>query len=330
MEVHIQEAVLHILDAEGGTAVYSQKELDLAEESVYNFMVMHIKKLYQDDTAKRGEFRSDSQFLDLCRGEDAFLEKSTAIAARLFAIMRQSADIPCADLLVAKVTADEVPYLAVIKFNYKQGYTHYVDYNNAGTNNKIIVHKVIFASESQKNEEGVLVNLQDFSLLVVEKPYPVNGEKQYYFSNLYLECETDLSTRESFKVINEVAKDISERYYNGNFQKVSEVKAAIHDCVETAGNVQIETIAQNCFKDSPAVRQEYLTKVKEAGVPEKISIVGDAPERKFNKHKIKTDSGIEISMPMEVYKNKDMVEFLNNPDGTIAIVLKNINQIVSK
>ena len=42
MEVHIQEAVLHILDAEGGTAVYSQKELDLAEESVYNFMVIHI------------------------------------------------------------------------------------------------------------------------------------------------------------------------------------------------------------------------------------------------------------------------------------------------
>lgn len=330
MEVHIQEAVLHILDSEGGVAVYSQEELDLAEESVYNFMVMHIKKIYQDDTAKRGQFRGDSRFLAFFREEGAFLEKSTAIAARLFEIMRQNVDIPCADLLVAKVTIDEIPYLVVIKFNYKKGYTHYVDYNDAGTNNKIIVHKVIFASENQKNDEGVLVNLQDFSLLVVEKPYPVNSERQYYFSNLYLECETDLSTRESFKVINEVAKDISERYYNGNFQKVSEVKAAIHDCVEVAGNVQIETIAQSCFKDSPAVRQEYLEKVKEAGVPEKISIVGDAPERKFSKHKIKTDNGIEISMPMEVYKNKDMIEFYNNPDGTISIILKNINQIVSK
>lgn len=331
MEITLQKAVLHILDSLGGVAVYSQEELNLGEESVYNFIYTHIKKMYQDDMAKEGMFREASPVLTKLRDAgEGFLPNSIALATQLFTIMQRYQEIPCADLLVAQGTINEVPRLILIKFNYKEGYTHFVDYNDTGTNNKIIVHKVIFASETQKNDEGAIINLADYSVRILEKAYELEGEKQYYFSNLFLEAETDLSTKESIKVINEVARDISERYYNGNFQKVSEVKAAIHENVESQGSIQVESIAEACFKDNPVVQQEYLEKVKEAGVPEKISFVGEAPEKKFSKHKIKTDNGIEISMPMEVYKNKDLIEFYNNPDGTISIILKNIGAITNR
>ena len=44
----------------------------------------------------------------------------------------------------------------------------------------------------------------------------------------------------------------------------------------------------------------------------------------FSKHKIKTDNGIELSVPTDVYKNKDAIEFINNPDGTISILITNV------
>ena len=47
-------------------------------------------------------------------------------------------------------------------------------------------------------------------------------------------------------------------------------------------------------------------------------------------HKIKTDTGIEISFPVEYMKNRDFIEIVTNPDGTLRIELKNINKISNK
>ena len=47
-------------------------------------------------------------------------------------------------------------------------------------------------------------------------------------------------------------------------------------------------------------------------------------------HKIKTDTGIEITFPSEYIENTDFIQFINNPDGTLSIELKNIGKIVNK
>lgn len=331
MEYKVERAILHILGDNGAPPVYSQQELDLFEEAVSNFIMTHVKKIYSDDASRSGMFAGNAFILSqLPRLNEAFIETTSAMADHLNLIMTTHSEIPRADLLVASLLIDEIPHAALIKFNYKEGYTHYVNYDEAGTCNKIIVHKVIFASENQKNDEGVIINLNDFSLRIAEKAYQIDGEKRSYFSEAFLECQTDLSSKESIKVIQEVAKDITKRYYNDNFQKVSEVKAAIYENIEAAGSIHVDRIAETCFEGNHVVQEEYLQKVKQAGVAETIEFSGESPERKFSKHKIKTDNGIELTMPMDVYKNKDIIEFTNNPDGTISILLKNINKIVSK
>lgn len=52
--------------------------------------------------------------------------------------------------------------------------------------------------------------------------------------------------------------------------------------------------------------------------------------KKFQKQHLTTDTGIEISIPMEEYKNPDHVEFITNEDGTISVWIKNIGQLVSR
>ena len=47
-------------------------------------------------------------------------------------------------------------------------------------------------------------------------------------------------------------------------------------------------------------------------------------------HKIKTDTGIEITFPTEYFENHDFIEFINNPNGTISIEVKNIGRILNK
>lgn len=331
MEYRVRRAILHILDTNGALPVYSQQTLDLAEETVTNFILTHVKKINEDDAAKKAAFQEGS----LVRSEagqltDAFVESSGAIAAHLYGLLKEHCEIPGADLLAALVEIDEVPHLALIKFNYRQGYTHYVDYGEDGTSNKIVLHKVIFASESQKVEEGALINLRTWGVRLVEKTYEINGEPLNYFSALFLNCDTELSQRESVKVIQSAARKIARQYYDDDFAKVSAVKTAIYDGIEENGSVTLETVAGACFKEDPAVRQEYVQAVRQAGVAERLTFAGETPERKFSKQRLKTDSGIELTMPMEVYKNKEMVEFVNSFDGTVSIILKNVGKISSR
>ena len=52
--------------------------------------------------------------------------------------------------------------------------------------------------------------------------------------------------------------------------------------------------------------------------------------KKFEKQYLKTDTGIEINIPMEQYQDIDQVEFITNADGTISVLIKNINKIMTK
>ena len=52
--------------------------------------------------------------------------------------------------------------------------------------------------------------------------------------------------------------------------------------------------------------------------------------RKLEKQHLTLDSGIEIKIPMELYNNEDDIEFITNEDGTMSMIIKNINNIVSK
>ena len=44
--------------------------------------------------------------------------------------------------------------------------------------------------------------------------------------------------------------------------------------------------------------------------------------KKFQSQRLTTDTGIEITIPMEEYQNPDRVEFITNPDGTISVLIQ--------
>lgn len=332
MEIKINKAILHILDNNSPHPIFSQNELEL-NEGIENFIARHIYKIVNDDSVKNARFHEGALFNNLLESLEAdkdYLRVSVAIAQKLHHLMVANIVIPNADLLVALANIDNQEFLALIKFNYKEGFTHFVNYNEQGTDNQIITHKVLFASENQKNDEGAVINLSDKTIKLTEKPYEINGEKTYYFSKLFLECSTDLSQKESLKIVNKVAEEIGRKYFDDSFQTTSEMKSALYHIVESGNEIDVESVADRVFEKRPELKDEYISEIKKAGLPEKIQITSQKTENKLSKQKIKTDNGIELSIPMELYKNKDTIEFITNADGTTSLIIKNINRFISK
>ena len=52
--------------------------------------------------------------------------------------------------------------------------------------------------------------------------------------------------------------------------------------------------------------------------------------KKYERQCLTTDTGIEIRIPMDQYKDPNSVEFVTNSDGTTLIKIKNIGHLSVK
>lgn len=92
-------------------------------------------------------------------------------------------------------------------------------------------------------------------------------------------------------------------------------------------------IAEKVFKENITAKMAFKEEVQEQGfVPEAppVKEVQEISEKKFGKQKFKLSNGIELIVPVDVYRNPDLIEFVNNPDGTISVMIKNVDEVLNR
>jgi hypothetical protein len=334
-DIHIKTAVLHILDSSVNFPVLSDREIALDGE-IAEFLEKHLAKTLEDSNLKKARFTGEINTVrDICQAvkenEGDFMEASKALAGMIFDFMLKNVDIAPADLICCLFFLNDEPYMGILKLNYKTGFTHYVNQAEEGAANSIIRHKTLLPADGQKVDEAVLISLESGEIKLVEKAYDINGTKEFYMSLYILNCTTDLSDSQKLKIIDKVTQKISKKYYDEDFDKVAKLKKAVSEGIEENKEIRVDTIAEEVFETNLAVREEYIQEIQKAGLTEEaIQIPEKLAEKKFKTHKIKTDTGIEINFPLSYYDNRDMIEFFNNPDGSISIMIKNVGKIINK
>lgn len=335
VQISINKLIVHILDNTVGMPVLSDIEHTL-EADVENFLIKHISKLFKDINTKKVFFKdAESDIKRKCTymssNSDDFINITQEISTQLFDIMYKNPDIPAADVAFTIFKMDNVKYLAILKLNYKPSYIHFINENTDGRENRIIRQKTTLPSESQRIDEAVIVNLQDYSLFLKEKKYEIEGAKQFYLSTLLFNTTEVFSDKEKLDIINKASKKIVKKYYDGDYTKMAEIKNEIAESVEKSKSINLNEITNKVFPKNPDMKKSYIEEVNKSGIEDNAIRVSENAEKKVSKkHKIVTDNNIEISLPPAYLTNKETVEFLTNPDGSISIVLKNIKSIKDK
>lgn len=337
MENHsilIKNIVLHILDTSVGAPVLSNGEID-SEQEGYGFVENLLQKMLADDNLKDAEFmEGPNRVRQLCeelQSNEDFIAISQEIARMLYEIISHQPAIPAADLICCRLLMDDLPFLGLLKLNYRTNYIHHVDYQGETNINLLVKQRTVLPGENQKPEEGILINLTDYSIRLVEKEYEIDGKKEYYLSRGFLNCSDELSRAAKVKIISQVAEKLGKKYNNEKFDSMAKLRKTVTENMEEFNSVEVQSIAREIFKDNPAAQKEYVAEIKEAGIKEeRIELTPKLAERKFGSHKIKTDTGIEINFPATYYNNKEMIEFINHPNGTVSILIKNVGKISNK
>lgn len=334
MIVTVKKAILHILDGLSGISVFSDSELDTENESVQAFITKHIEKIYDDSALRSGEFNQNSGFKyhlnEYLNGEITLQKFSQYSAEHLYEAVCRSDKIDSSDLLICDCIISETPVMAVLKCENKLGYTHRVVQNDGVTSNEIINHRAILPSVSQKITECAFINLNDMSIKYKGKKCTIEGESVDLIADVMLEGVFDISAKESFNAVRRIAKAVATDNGCDSIDAEVKIKKFVSDAAVEDEYIEPVKVAEAVFDNSPAMREEFIAKVQEANVPEKVEINDYVAKKASSNIKLTTDIGVELSFPAEFYRDDEHISIINNDDGTLSIQINNINEITNK
>lgn len=333
-DIIMKLGIVHILDSSVGMPVLSDSPIDMGS-NLCDFLKAHIEKFTESDEVKRCRFSEESEVMALIKGCNAgnFVETSKNLCKKLYGIMNANIDIPAADVAVVVFSSEGTDYFGFLKLNYKSSYTHATRPLEEGGNlNDIILQKAILPSLGQRLTEAFLVNLSDGEIILTEKKYEVNGEKKLYFSEMFLECHAPMSQKAKLDIVTRAVEQVNKKYYGDeDTGRKMEIKKAIYEELEEKGSLAVEEVKDKVFGDSPEMQADLEEKLEKYNMAkEVVEPRSEATVKKFQKQRLTTDSGIEITIPMEEYGNPDKVEFITNGDGTISVLIKNIGRLSTK
>ena len=330
-DIILRKIIVHILDTSLEAPVISAGLIPTDKENLNAFLHKHIFKLLTSDEKKNCVFyEEDSEVYQLLKDfkEENLKEVSEQMAYKLFGIMKQNPSIPSADFVAVTYQYRSEPYLALLKMNYRENYVHYTRQTDGEQLNDIILQRA--ALPSGKLSEAVLIDLTDKSMSVIEKKYEINGEKENYLSSMFLNCHVKRSPKTKLKAVDKVIKEVNQEFFEEDVEKQMEVKSILEREFREEGSIQTEEIGEKLYGEQPDIKEVFEEKLEKYHMNhQEVKPENHQTVKMYEKQHLKTDTGIEIDIPMEQYNNPDCFEFISNEDGTISMLIKNISRLTS-
>lgn len=336
MIVGLKKAILHILDMSSGTNVFADTTLDVENAEINTFITKHIEKIYESASLRPADFKETSglraRIEQYKNGETTFIELSQAAAERVYNAVAMSEDPKSCDLIVVHFVVNESEIVGILKCDNKTGITHSIVRNEGKTLNNIISHYAILPSVSQKIAECAFINVTNGELKYSGKKYKIDGDTVDIIAELLLECEYEISPRESANTVTRIAKKVALENGADTIETQARIKEYVTKSIEENSYEYVDTdsVAERVFEGLPSIKDEFVQKIEKAGVPKKVEISNYLTKKMTSNVKLSTDIGVDISFPPEYYKNPKYMELITNEDGTLSIKINNIKELINR
>lgn len=353
----IKNALLNIIDLNSNIVLNSNNNLNLNDEKLSNYVISHITKCFNSMRSKNAVFNEESKILKLIKNYsengkfESFLEISSYLSDKYLQCLSESCEEGTKDLLFIDFEEEGIKYLAFMLLNNKSAFTHIVNSTDNGMSNQIIEHQAILPNVSSKSESYAIIKLDDLSILFEDSKKLINETNVFILKERILECDSKSSTKEIVDTIKKVTEEISEEFGLNKTLNLSKAKSLINDSfkenivkvkdeetdeiiekveISNFSDVNAVELGNDIFNGNEYIKEKFTKRLEELNIPKEVKIEKKILPEINKKQRIKTDNGIELSIPTQYLNDSNFVEFINNPDGTISIKLKNIGKIINR
>ena len=328
MSIAFKQTIIHNLDLNMGQPLLSKECVVLTDEAE-SFITRKIYQVLENQGVCEAKFKEQMSLFPEDHPASIFKNwngnslkhLSEVLANGFYRYMAEYDNIPNGDLIMANYLVDSEEYVAILKVNFNDGdYTHY--FSSDDETMKLVVNKGIY---HKRINEGVIIKLSDTSVQLLDE------SKSKYIS-LMLDLETKLSAKETLRALDKVAKSVIEDHYANPVKAIAELENNISESIARTQNIPIQEVIEKTFGEDEEVLNHVQSKLEEYGISNEsnVEVTSSRVANKYNKQKLKTDTGIEIRIPTHLMKDTDFFEIINEANGTQSLIVKNVSQVVSK
>ena len=318
--MQINKAALEIFDFTSSLAVYSEHELKVGDQAIQDYIANHVAKAFKDPGARTGTLHDASPFgkqlVEYKNGNLKFIDLSKNLGESLFTYMKQATDSVVIDTIICEAVTDTT-YICILLCQAHDAFTHQLFSEDDGSlTTELVSHKAVLPMPSQKLRAFASINLHDFSVRIFEPKGEFDGEVSYILADKVLQLGTNQSSRDTVKKVKAIVDKVAQAHESDG--------STVSDTVDPV------RIVEEVFKANPIQQEAAKKELADADMMRPLPVNREFATKIGEHHKIKTDTGIEISFPVEYMKNREFIEIKTNDDGTLRIELKNINKIMNK
>ncbi|MEF9877687.1 MAG: nucleoid-associated protein, partial [Gordonibacter sp.] len=342
----INHAILHVFDFVSCVNVFSEEELDLTSKNAKRYVTNLSRKALTSIDNKRGSFADDSLFAEelrsYFRGQREFRDLSVQIAEFMVGELGRMEQTPSTDLLVVEFEGDADStvgertdeemdaayeargkrYFALMLLESRQAFMHEVGRGEqGGTRVDVARHHAILPNPSQKMQSYAVIEAGDLSVVFCDKAREIAGEERWLIPDGLLQCSMEASGKEVFDTVARLVEEVAEEYGANTAVAVSKAKAYVAENADDSDEVCPEELGREVFRDDPALQKRFDEATAEEALPERVVVEKATAKRVAKSHKIRTDTGIDITFPAEYGQNPDFIEFVSSPNGLLSIQL---------
>ncbi len=354
MSMSIRHAILHSFDFEGGASSFSASELDLSERSAKSYVQRTLRKVVASPENKHGSFSPESSFAQELGGyfqqPQEFIAFSIRIAEFLYEELRRGEDVDACDLLIVDFDDDtdvsappddadeqDAAYegqgehkFAILLLNRKQVFAHDIRSYGGQPSNGIVRHDAVLPSPASRLDSYAVIEERTMAIDFNDKPRVIAGSETLVIPDVLLQCSSNASSKEVLDAVTRIVADVAEEYGANTAKAVSKAKAVVAEKAAESEYLPPWEVGEEVFSDEPVMRERFEEAVRSEEIPEQVRVKKSVANRMTKSHRIRTDTGIEITFPSEYSASPEYIEFINEADGTLSIELKNIGSIENR
>ena len=324
IDLYIKRIVIHQFTPNDTELILSDQLLTITPR-IDEYFRKKLSKVFSDE-AKRGMFAEDNVFLSYL--SDDLMESSVKIAQLWKEEFVISENQKTNDLVFIQFDKDGVEHFAFLRIALKENFTHI----SSDSKSPIKVTQNNLPSAAQTPDEALVINCSNHHYYLIEKRVKHNGSFANYFSENLLQVQPEQSVKKSIRMVEQTAQKIAESFQQDDFAFQSKMKAAIHKNLEEEQELSPEKLADQLFDSNLTARLTFVDELKES-IPEPIQVADidhSRQTKKLENQKLSLSNGIQLIVPNNVYDDAESVEFIQNPNGTYSILIKNIEDIQNK
>ena len=232
------------------------------------------------------------------------------------------------DMAVFTFDRDNEPHLCVAQLPYRRGVVHQVENGEEGLSTMLLMHGTVLPLASSKAYAGFVVNLSTGDIRLRDTAVLTNVGNRQLFSEALFAMAPTRSTKEAVQVVTEAIAQAAPEMPEQALRPA--VKRAMAASIEEKGVIDVQSVAEEVFRSDPereAMIEQVSRQLAEESVEPVIPVENKRVVAQLQKVKIRTDNGISISLPRSLADDEGSFAVINNPDGTISIVINHVQEL---